>query len=69
MANGLGMGMRDSGEGDEGSAVMGGRGSASVGSGKVTEKVYRFPRIIRELWEDFAYSFLFFLEFFLLILE
>ena len=65
MADGLRMGVGDGGEGDEGSAVMGGGGSTCVGIGGVSEMgCCRLPGVIRELWEDLPYSFSIFLEFF-----
>ena len=61
----LGLDVGDGGEGDKGSAVMGGGRGACVGSGGVSEgDCCRLPGIIREIWKDLPYSFPFFLEFF-----
>ena len=55
--------MGDSGKGYGGSAVMGDGGGACVGSGGVSDRdCCRLPGVMRELWEDLPYSFLFFLE-------
>ena len=61
----LGLDVGDGGEGDKGSAVMGGGRGACVGSGGVSEgDCCRLPGIIREIWKDLPYSFPFFLKFF-----
>ena len=55
--------MEDGGGGDRGSAVMGGRTDACVGSEGFNQRdCCRFSRVIRELWEDLPYSFPFFFK-------
>ena len=54
--------MRDRSDSNEGGAVMCVGGGACVGSGGVSEDYCRVTALIRELWEDFPYSFPFFLN-------
>ena len=64
VADGLGMSVRDGGEGNKGGAIMCARGGTCAGSFEVSEKdCCRLPGVISELWSDLPYSFPFFFKF------